>query len=162
MSIGIPYGGAAQRWHENPLQEEVARLREENAWMEYQLSNPSMTWRGNCGHFWVRELDGENCPRCILQEEVDRLKRENEGLQGAIEQYPASYQHKCQEALKQSLAEVGRLRAALEFYADNAIYNDGRHDEIHGFRLATILEDGGKTARMVLALHEAIKQSYED
>jgi hypothetical protein len=27
MSTGIPYGGAAQRWHDNPLQEEVDRLR---------------------------------------------------------------------------------------------------------------------------------------
>jgi hypothetical protein len=27
MSTGIPYGGAARRWHDNPLQEEVDRLR---------------------------------------------------------------------------------------------------------------------------------------
>jgi hypothetical protein len=27
MSTGIPYGGAAQRWHDNPLQEEVDSLK---------------------------------------------------------------------------------------------------------------------------------------
>jgi hypothetical protein len=28
MSTGIPYGGAAQKWHDNPLQEEVDGLRQ--------------------------------------------------------------------------------------------------------------------------------------
>jgi hypothetical protein len=82
MSTGIPYGGAAQRWHDNPLQEEVDsllvslgrqvwenkrmqeevdRLKRDNARMEYHLSNPSMTWRGNCGHLWVPQEDSRGC-----------------------------------------------------------------------------------------------------
>jgi hypothetical protein len=56
MSTGIPYGGAAQRWHDNPLQEEVDRLRAFKAdyecLEEAQGSYLRVDWQKFCVALW--------------------------------------------------------------------------------------------------------------
>jgi hypothetical protein len=58
MSTGIPYGGAAQRWHDNPLQEEVDKLKRENERVLYAL-------------FQARRIVHPTHPQ--LYEDLDRL-----------------------------------------------------------------------------------------